>query len=331
MKIGTKFILFAPFVEGFADGSRSIAGHFAMSTNNPSNEINMNLRKHVFAEVCSKLSQVSLPDTEDESNNVNQSDPVQSLTTQLGSKNFDAIINVSILSFVLLSALNQVATIDAEITRGWTTEEMVLRIPIDIWLSYSAVLNQSPILTKAATSATVYTIGDIIAQGSEGKGIGDIDRLRILRSLVAGLIGHGPMSHVWYDVSEKVFENVMHLQQGIAGTAIKVAIDQSLWGPIWNNTYILLLGLMKFDKIEVIIDEMKRTTIPLLVSGLKLWPLAHCVTYGLVPVENRLLWVDLVEIFWVTILASTAAGSAHGALEDVPDVQGEEVKAKLKS
>jgi protein Mpv17 len=52
---------------------------------------------------------------------------------------------------------------------------------------------------------------------------------------------------------------------------------------------------------------MKRTTVPLLVSGLKLWPLAHCVTYGLVPVENRLLWVDFVEIFWVTILATTAA------------------------
>ena len=53
---------------------------------------------------------------------------------------------------------------------------------------------------------------------------------------------------------------------------------------------------------------MKRTTIPLIVSGLKLWPLAHCVTYGLVPVENRLLWVDMVEILWVTILATQASG-----------------------
>ena len=65
---------------------------------------------------------------------------------------------------------------------------------------------------------------------------------------------------------------------------------------------------MKLDSFGNIFSEMKRTTIPLIVSGLKLWPLAHCVTYGLVPVENRLLWVDLVEIFWVTILATTAAG-----------------------
>ena len=55
-------------------------------------------------------------------------------------------------------------------------------------------------------------------------------------------------------------------------------------------------------------EEMKRTTITLIVSGLKLCPLAHLVTYGLIPVVNRLLWVDLIEIIRVTILATSAAG-----------------------
>ena len=68
---------------------------------------------------------------------------------------------------------------------------------------------------------------------------------------------------------------------------------------------------MQFQKPGQIWSEVKRTTIPLIVSGLKLWPLAHCVTYGLVPVENRLLWVDMVEIIWVTILATTASGAAE--------------------
>jgi protein Mpv17 len=38
-------------------------------------------------------------------------------------------------------------------------------------------------------------------------------------------------------------------------------------------------------------------------AGWKLWPFAHLVTYGLVPIEQRLLWVDCVEIVWVTILS----------------------------
>ena len=77
-----------------------------------------------------------------------------------------------------------------------------------------------------------------------------------------------------------------------------------------NNSYIILLGLMKLESVEAIWQDMKRTTIPLILSGLKLWPLAHCITYGLIPVENRLLWVDVVEILWVTILATQAAGKA---------------------
>ena len=42
----------------------------------------------------------------------------------------------------------------------------------------------------------------------------------------------------------------------------------------------------------------------LLQAGWKLWPFAHLVTYGVVPVEQRLLWVDCVELVWVTILST---------------------------
>ena len=114
---------------------------------------------------------------------------------------------------VTVSVLNLIVTVDAGITRGWTPEEVAVRIPLDNWASYSAVLGQSPLSTKAVTSATVYTIGDMISQSTEGKSIGEIDRPRVIRSLLAGLIGHGPLSHVsfnvmvqnlWYDTNKCV-------------------------------------------------------------------------------------------------------------------------------
>jgi len=78
---------------------------------------------------------------------------------------------------------------------------------------------------------------------------------------------------------------------------------------------------MKLESIDKIWGDMKRTTIPLIVSGLKLWPLAHCITYGLIPVENRLLWVDLVEIVWVTILATQAAQGSESSEEKQQSMQ----------
>ncbi|KAL7519233.1 hypothetical protein ACHAWX_004017 [Stephanocyclus meneghinianus] len=230
----------------------------------------------------------------------------------------DYIINSSILLIAIVTILYQILSVDMGITRGWYPEEIAARIPIDNWRCYTDVLNMAPLPTKAVTSATVYTIGDIIAQKTEGKDMGELDRGRIVRSLLAGFIGHGPMSHVWYHVSEDFFDGVLggvHWWDFIP----KVVADQTVFGPIWNNSYIILLGIMQLQSPSQIWSDMKRTTVPLIISGLKLWPFVHCITYGVIPLENRLLWVDAVEIVWVTILASQAAGEDKKSSKKNPD------------
>ena len=185
------------------------------------------------------------------------------------------------------------------------------------WGAYQSVLAENPITTKACTSATVYSIGDVIAQKAEGlEGLDELDKGRVLRSLLAGGIGHGPLSHVWYNLSEEFFNHVVHLTDWWSFLP-KIVVDQTIWGPIWNSTYILLLGMMKRESIEKMFGDVQSTTIPLFLDGLKLWPIAHCVTYGLVPVENRLLWVDLVEILWVSILAKRANEQSMTKLDGV--------------
>ena len=222
--------------------------------------------------------------------------------------NKDVIINTSILILAIVIVIERIISVDTGITRGWSPTEVAERIPLDVWRSYNNILSMAPLQTKAVTSATVYTIGDILSQRQEGSDIGSLDRPRILRSLLAGLIGHGPMSHVWYHVSEDFFENTLHLSAWWDFIP-KVIVDQTVFGPFWNNSYIILLGIMQLQSPSQIWNDMKRTTLPLIISGLKLWPFVHCITYGLIPVENRLLWVDAVEIVWVMILAGEASGN----------------------
>mmetsp|Transcript_15488 Transcript_15488/g.32585 ORF Transcript_15488/g.32585 Transcript_15488/m.32585 type:complete len:407 (+) Transcript_15488:148-1368(+) len=235
---------------------------------------------------------------------------LQSRQLALPSPAFDinTVINLAILLLAILTVLHQILSIDTHLSRGWTPEEIATRIPLDNWISYNHILSIAPLPTKAVTSATVYTIGDIIAQSKEGAEIGKLDRWRTLRSLIAGMVGHGPMSHVWYHVSEDFFETTLKLDHVWWDFLPKVVVDQTIFGPIWNNSYIFLLGIMQLRSPKVIWEDMRRTTVPLVLEGLKLWPFVHCITYGLIPVENRLLWVDAVEIVWVTILASQASG-----------------------
>lgn len=128
----------------------------------------------------------------------------------------------------------------------------------------------------------------------EGKTLGEIDRVRVARSAAAGLIGHGPLSHLWYGVSEGFFDLLGW--EGWWTVFPKITVDQLVWSPIWNGCYIALLGLMKRESIPEIWQSIRSTAFSLITSGPKLWLLAHVVTYGVIPVENRLLWVDLVEI-----------------------------------
>jgi protein Mpv17 len=237
-------------------------------------------------------------------------------------------LNASILLTTGIAVVAYLVSFNAGIWHGWTVPEIVNRIPVDLWQQYTMSVTDHPIATKACTSATVYTIGDIIAQRTAGAtSMAELDRLRVTRSMIAGLIGHGPMSHFWYNFCDGFFADTLHITAWWAFIP-KVIVDQTFWGPFWNNSYILLLGLMKMERLDTIWEDVKKSTIPLVISGLKLWPLAHLVTYGLIPVENRLLWVDMVEIVWVTVLATQAA--SLGASTPVAPNKGN-VDTELKS
>lgn len=51
-------------------------------------------------------------------------------------------------------------------------------------------------------------------------------------------------------------------------------------------------------------DEVKESAMPLIGKGMKIFVPADMIAYGLIPQQNRLLWVDIVDIIWIVILAN---------------------------
>jgi hypothetical protein len=117
----------------------------------------------------------------------------------------DELINNLVLASTMVAIGMALIHIDASFPHQTVSSifQRIEQVPMEAWESYESILRESPIATKAATSATVYTIGDVLAQRTEGAGIGQLDRARILRSLLAGGIGHGPLSHFWYNFCDK--------------------------------------------------------------------------------------------------------------------------------
>ena len=101
-----------------------------------------------------------------------------------------------------------------------------------------------------------------------------VDRGRVIRSLLAGLLAHGPLSHYWYLASEHFFDHVVHLTQWWS-VFPKIFVDQTVWGPIWTSVYLFLLGVMQGDQMGAIGTNVRKSIVPLTLSGLKLWPLGE--------------------------------------------------------
>ncbi|KAH7352223.1 hypothetical protein KP509_19G035500 [Ceratopteris richardii] len=160
-------------------------------------------------------------------------------------------------------------------------------------------------------SGIVYALGDWIAQCCEGKPLLDFSRGRMIRSGLVGFCLHGSLSHFYYHVCEALFPF-----QDWWGVPIKVAFDQTIWSAIWNSIYFTTIGLLRFESPASIASELRATFWPMLTAGWKLWPFAHIITYGVIPVEQRLLWVDCVELAWVTILSMLSNEKAEARLHD---------------
>tara|TARA_B100000459_G_C8430838_1_gene137318 strand:+ start:130 stop:354 length:225 start_codon:yes stop_codon:yes gene_type:complete len=61
--------------------------------------------------------------------------------------------------------------------------------------------------------------------------------------------------------------------------------------------------------------QVREKTPGIVLTGAKFWGFVSFITYGVVPLEHRVLWVDCVEIIWVAILSQSAAGKDKGEAE----------------
>ncbi|KAH8080965.1 hypothetical protein JL720_8860 [Aureococcus anophagefferens] len=70
-------------------------------------------------------------------------------------------------------------------------------------------------------------------------------------------------------------------------------------------------------------EDVKATSWPALRSSWRFWPFVHTISFShLVPLDLKLLWVDAMEIVWVTILSKVANDDKVAKLDEDPEAAG---------
>ncbi|CAB1117988.1 unnamed protein product [Ectocarpus sp. CCAP 1310/34] len=214
-------------------------------------------------------------------------------------------MNAAVVFLFAAFAAFKLATVDGDIARGWTWYEVLLRVPGDNFYRYEATVSESPIVTKALTSCVAYGLGDFTAQLFTGKTLENMDLMRTARSATAGLLIHGPLCHFWIEL----MQTYLDFDGAWWNFIPKVIADQTVWSVFLNAAYsTMIMSLQGLPKEEVW-GEVKSKAWPALTSSWRFWPLIHCCSFSnAIPKDLKLLFIDCMEIIWVTILSTVANG-----------------------
>ncbi|KAK1941725.1 Protein SYM1 [Phytophthora citrophthora] len=188
-------------------------------------------------------------------------------------------------------------------------------------LVYDEWLQRQPLLTKMVTSSVLFGLGDRLAQRVEkiGKTDEELEEMakdttvqeghlisesaaKTVRMMVWGGMIMTPMMHTWYNLMEKVF-----LGTGKLVAAKKVVADMVFVAPqmpIWFYTSTgLMAGRTLRDAFDDSIDKQPMT----LMANYMLWPAANSITYGVMPLQYRLLFANCVHLGWASFLSYMAS------------------------
>lgn len=85
----------------------------------------------------------------------------------------------------------------------------------------------------------------------------------------------------------------------------KMVLDQAIWAPL--NTAIFYAYLALADgRLSSLPDTLQAKLLPTILAGYALWPMAHLINFKYIPSSQRLLYINVVNLFWTVYLSGMA-------------------------
>mmetsp|Transcript_21374 Transcript_21374/g.27628 ORF Transcript_21374/g.27628 Transcript_21374/m.27628 type:complete len:449 (-) Transcript_21374:339-1685(-) len=222
------------------------------------------------------------------------------------------IINALFLAACFGFAFTAIVDVNHGITRGWSQQEIALRIPLDTWSSYEVALEEKPIATKTMINVIIYLLGDWLSQTVFAKrNVLDFDLLRTLRNGLIGL-GFGPLVHEYYQFSDAI----LPVEGGVSNRILKIFMDQTIYLSIKCSMYIFAVNILQGEDLKTSTGSVKEKLPSVVKTAWKFWPLIHCITYSVIPARHRILWVNCVDLIWNAILASMSQKTPDAAEDE---------------
>lgn len=157
-----------------------------------------------------------------------------------------------------------------------------------------------------------YALGDGFAQVATCKAptleqrILSFDAARMGRLALFGLLWIGPTGHAWYRLLDKAF--LSKSIGGILSIAGKVGIDQLCYSPLCTMMFFTWCNAANATP-EKIPTDISQKLVSCTTASWGLWGPMMAINMAIVPVQLRMLFINVVSLFW-TYKLSTMSSAA---------------------
>lgn len=173
------------------------------------------------------------------------------------------------------------------------------------WSWYRTMLKAHPLTTKSTTSSVIMTFSDVICQElTRGNQVvkdgekADIDYLRVLHVAITGFVWSGPISHHWYATLEKIVK----IKNPVGGLVARIVLDALIFSPLTVSGYFSVRSILEGSGVDGVQHKLTTRFVPTVVGAWKFWPAANVVNFGMVPVQFRVLYSNVLSLFWTGYL-----------------------------
>ncbi|KAJ8609805.1 hypothetical protein CTAYLR_007179 [Chrysophaeum taylorii] len=160
--------------------------------------------------------------------------------------------------------------------------------PIEL---YAKQLRSSPVLTKSATSATVFALSDACAQTLEGSW--SLQRFA-MTSAIGGCY-FGPAAHFWYEALSRLVP-----RNSLPWVAFKAILGQIFFGPLVTCAFFASACIQTQSSFPA---KVKADLLDVQLTGLAYWPFVDMLCLSLIPVPYIPVAINLASFLWTIFLS----------------------------
>lgn len=101
----------------------------------------------------------------------------------------------------------------------------------------------------------------------------------------------GPAATTWY----KFLAKNVNLKSPNGTILARVALDQGVFAPVFIGVFLSSMATLEGNPVKEKLDKNYKTA---LTSNYMLWPFVQAVNFKVVPLEHRVLFVNVISIGW---------------------------------